>query len=64
MTDTFKVKTKARLHVGAALNNVKLAATAQSADEFKQYVAAANASLSAAMKEQMPPISPPTGGTK
>lgn len=62
MTDTFKVKTKARLHVSAALNSVKLAATAASADEFKSYVAAANASLSNAMKEHMPPIS--TNGGK
>lgn len=53
-TDVFKVKPKARLHVGAALNNVKLAATAASYDEFKAYIAAANTSLSAAMKEHSP----------
>lgn len=58
MNETFKVKTKARLHVGAALNQVKLSATATSYDEFRSYVASANKSLSEAMAVQAPPLVP------
>lgn len=56
MTESYKIKPKARLHVGAALNNVKLASTATSEDEFKRYVGAANQSLSDAMKLQLVPL--------
>lgn len=59
MTDTFKVKPKARLHVGAALNQVKLASTATTYEEFRSYVASANESLSKAMETMKPALIPP-----
>lgn len=54
MSDAFKVKPKARLHVGAALNQVKLATTATTHDEFRSYIASANESLSKAMEAMKP----------